>query len=178
MLRGCNFWPSSLSSSTQSVIPPFPSLLPAYHHHLWLLWLQSECAFCACHFYCSLHTQLHFSPLLGGLFLWLHIAHTETPAYLPSPCPSPTGPYLLSISPAPPSEALPPFGVSHKSLNFSAICRLTPTTKESFSPPPPCIPSPSGNHPASCVMCFLDPWHFFVASLVLTLMRFFEVNPL
>jgi len=25
-----------------------------------------------CHFYCSWHTQLHFSPLSGGLFLWLH----------------------------------------------------------------------------------------------------------
>lgn len=76
---------------------PFCSPLPRpahHHHHLWLLWpplLQSECAFCASHFYCSLHTQLHFSPLLGGLFLWLHIARgpltTSHPLAHPLPVP-------------------------------------------------------------------------------------------
>lgn len=81
MLRGCNFRPSSLSSSNHSPPPP-----AHHHHHLWLLWpplLQSECAFCASHFYCSLHTQLHFSPLLGGLFLWLHIARGPLTTSLP-----------------------------------------------------------------------------------------------
>lgn len=89
MLRGCNFRPSSLSSSNHSPPPP-----AHHHHHLWLLWpplLQSECAFCASHFYCSLHTQLHFSPLLGGLFLWLHIARgpltTSHPLAHPLPVP-------------------------------------------------------------------------------------------
>lgn len=95
MLRGCNFRPSSLSSSTQSAFSSPPPHSPAHHHHhLWLLWpplLQSECAFCASHFYCSLHTQLHFSPLLGGLFLWLHIARgpltTSHPLAHPLPVP-------------------------------------------------------------------------------------------
>lgn len=93
MLRGCNFRPSSLSSSNQSAIllllPPPPA---HHHHHLWLLWpllLQSECAFCASHFYCSLHTQLHFSPLLGGLFLWLHIARGPLPTSHPLAHPLP-----------------------------------------------------------------------------------------
>lgn len=39
--------------------------------HIFFPWSFAARSF-LCHFYCSWHTQLHFSPLLGGLFLWLH----------------------------------------------------------------------------------------------------------
>jgi len=55
-----------------------------------------------------------FSPLLGGLFLWLH----PYPFFLPFP------PQYLPLT-----GHSSVFGVSHESLNSCAICRLTPTTK-------------------------------------------------